>query len=86
MNINNFDFVFNHLSSSDLYYYYYNLTYLNNNLYYLNEYFYYNDINYYSLNFKINNKLFDYYFWLTTYSFYKVMAIIEVFILNIQVK
>jgi len=62
MNINNFDFIFNHLSSSDIYYFYYNINFLNENLFYLTENFYYNDLNYYNLDFKINKNLFDYYF------------------------
>ena len=74
MNINNFNFIFNHFSSSDIYYFYYNINFLNENLFYLTENFYYNDLNYYNLNFKINKNLFDYYFWITTYTFYKVLA------------
>jgi len=74
MNINNFDFLFNHISSSDLYYFYYNIDFLNNELFYLSENFYYKNLNYYNLDFTINNKLFNYYFWNTTYTFYKVLA------------
>jgi hypothetical protein len=86
MNINNFDFIFNHFTSSDLYYFYYNIAFLKNDLFYLTENIYYNDLNNYNLIFKINNKLFNYYYWNTTYTFYKVLAIIGVFTLNIQVK
>src|SRR5687768_6195785 len=72
MNIHNF--IFNHINTSDTYYYYYNIIYLKNDLFYLNEYFYYSNLNNYDFEFKINFKLFNYYFLMTTYSLYYAVA------------